>query len=201
MNYIYDIILNFNEVLYDFFDWNKNDKIIRIKKVPIFKVLEEDLINIISNIINIDINLIKNKTELYNFNCKKNCALFTDSNNIIALEFDDRGNSIKKSFLHIEEEEDVLDITLRFKIDKINYKIVEPVNQILKTRNETKELEFINKELSTISKDRLKYLYFECSNIELEDELEIRDKIYDIIDNNDKKYEVFYNMLKLTSKK
>ena len=42
MNYIYDIYLNLNETLYDFFDWNKNDKLTHIKKIPVFKVSEEN---------------------------------------------------------------------------------------------------------------------------------------------------------------
>ena len=40
MNYIYDIYLNFNNQLYDFFDWNKSDKLIHIKSIPIIKISE-----------------------------------------------------------------------------------------------------------------------------------------------------------------
>ena len=47
MNYIYDIYLNLNNILFDFFDWNKNDKIIHVRKIPIFKVNEELLKKII----------------------------------------------------------------------------------------------------------------------------------------------------------
>ena len=43
MNYIYDIYLNFNKELYDFFDWNKSDKLTHIKMIPIFKVNEETI--------------------------------------------------------------------------------------------------------------------------------------------------------------
>ena len=42
MNYIYDVISNFQLNYYDFFDWNKNDKLIHIKMIPIFKVTEEN---------------------------------------------------------------------------------------------------------------------------------------------------------------
>ena len=38
MNYIYDVYLNLNDTLYDFFDWNKNDKLMHIKKIPIIMV-------------------------------------------------------------------------------------------------------------------------------------------------------------------
>ena len=35
MNYIYDILINFNENLYDFYDWNLNDQIDHIRKIPV----------------------------------------------------------------------------------------------------------------------------------------------------------------------
>ena len=38
MSYIYDILANFNDCFYEFFDWNENDNIIHIKKLPILKV-------------------------------------------------------------------------------------------------------------------------------------------------------------------
>ena len=34
MNFIYDIVLNFNKDYYDFFEWNKKDSVINIKKIP-----------------------------------------------------------------------------------------------------------------------------------------------------------------------
>ena len=38
MNFIYDIVLNFNKDFYNFFEWNKNDNIINVKKIPIFLI-------------------------------------------------------------------------------------------------------------------------------------------------------------------
>ena len=38
MNYIYDIVLNFNSNYYEFYEWNKNDNIINVRKIPVFKV-------------------------------------------------------------------------------------------------------------------------------------------------------------------
>ena len=66
MNYIYDIYLNFNKDLYDFFDWNKNDKLIHIKKIPIFKISEENFKMYVHNSIIINntfLNSVYNKTE------------------------------------------------------------------------------------------------------------------------------------------
>ena len=44
MNYIYDIVLNFNKEYYDFFQWNKKDSIINIKKIPLF-IVNNDIFN------------------------------------------------------------------------------------------------------------------------------------------------------------
>ena len=47
MTYIYDVTLNFNEVLYDFFEWNNNDNLIHVRKIPIFKVSNENFLNML----------------------------------------------------------------------------------------------------------------------------------------------------------
>ena len=46
MNYIYNIALNFQKNFVDFFEWNLNDNIIYINKIPIFKVSNYDFNNI-----------------------------------------------------------------------------------------------------------------------------------------------------------
>ena len=38
MNYTYDILANFNETYYEFFEWNNKDELTHIKKLPIIKV-------------------------------------------------------------------------------------------------------------------------------------------------------------------
>ena len=53
MNYVYDIYLNFNNELYDFFDWNKNDKLTHIESIPIIKTNEEIIKQLITNDIKI----------------------------------------------------------------------------------------------------------------------------------------------------
>ena len=46
MNYIYDIVLNFNKEYYYFFEWKKNDSIINIKKIPCFLIDNNTLHNL-----------------------------------------------------------------------------------------------------------------------------------------------------------
>ena len=48
MLYIYDILLNWcRDKLYDFFEWEKTDKLEHVKKIPLIRV-ERGLINKLS---------------------------------------------------------------------------------------------------------------------------------------------------------
>lgn len=69
MNYIYDIFLNYNRNLYDIFEWNKDDKILHIRKIPVFLLSTNDLYNLINNRVVISKDLL---TKLY----KKTEVLF-----------------------------------------------------------------------------------------------------------------------------
>lgn len=202
MNYIYDIYLNLNETLYDFFDWNKNDKLLHVKKIPIIKVNEETLKDLLSNEIYINEKLllnIYNKTEIWNINSKINyCALFSDNNTILAIEFDNKGKSIKKSFLFIDEELEVLEILSKINEKLIDYKILKKDNNILKTRKQIKEEEFINNELKNMEDSKLKYIYFECFGKLEKNKKVIKEKL-NKISKNSKIYKNLYDILKLTS--
>ena len=202
MNYIYDIYLNFNEHLYDFFDWNKNDKFIHIKTIPIFKLSEEKIKTIINYNIKIlenDFNNIYNKATTWNKSNKyKSCALFCDENNIIAVEFDDNGISINKSYLAVNDELEILETIYNIKTKIINFKILNKNKNILKTRKQIKDENFINSELKNICKDKLQYIYFECFEKKEIDINKIRNKLLNL-SKNSKEYKVLYNILKLTS--
>lgn len=201
MNYIYDIYINLNKTLYDFFDWNKNDKITHIKKIPIFRLDIDDFINFVNYNIKVSdefLNCIKNSTETWS--CKEkinNCALFCDINSIIAIEFNDEGVSIRKSYLMIEEEAEVLeDINIRQ--IHLNYKILNKTNTLLKTRKELKEEVFIKKELKNIDNDKLNYIYFECFGKKESDKQTKINKLSKI-KSDSKVYKNLYDILKLTS--
>ena len=203
MNYIYDIYLNLSDRLYDFFDWNKSDKLMHIKKIPIYILGEDSLKFIINNVIKIDnslLNSIKNKTTLWNQDDNiAYCALFSDCNTIIAVEFNKNGSSIKKSFLSVDEELEVLESINALKPKTINFEIVKKDETLLKTRKQIKDESFIDKELKNIDSNKLNYIYFECFGK--------KEKNKKIIMNNIKKlsknsiiYKNLYNILKLTSK-
>ena len=202
MNYIYDIYLNLNETLYDFFDWNKNDKIIHIKKIPVIKVNEETFKTLTSNQIKVDDELllqIYSKTEIWNMNGKINyCSLFSDNNNIIAIEFNKSGKSIKKSFVYIDEELEVLEIINKLNEKIISFEVLNNQKNVFKTRNQIKEDDFINQELKNMDESRLNYIYFECFGKREKNKKIILDNIKKL-QKNSKIYENLYDILKLTS--
>ena len=202
MNYIYDIYLNLNEKLYDSFDWNKHDKIIHIKKIPIFRVDENTLKEIISNKIEINTQLlakIKDKTEIYGLNLKiPYCALFSDASDIIALEFSNKGISTKKSYLLIDEELEIMDIISKIDETKIDIKIINKEKNATKTRNQLKEEKFINNELKNMDEDKLNYIFFECFGRKENNRKTILKKLNEIKVTSDI-YKNLYDILKLTS--
>ena len=202
MNYIYDIYLNLNEVLYDFYDWNKNDKIIHIKKIPIIKINTELFKKLIYNKVNICQNLLNkiyNKTEIWTVNNKiLYCALFTDGSDIIAIEFNNKGNSIRKSQLFIDEEIEILEIISKLNESDIEFKILKKDKYVFKTRKQIKDENFINHELNNMEQSKLSYIFFECFGKQENNRKIILDKIKKISKNSNT-YKNLYDILKLTS--
>ena len=173
MNYIYDIILNFNSNLYDFYDWNKKDKIIHIRKIPAFKISDIDFINIKKNTIKIEnnfINKINNKTEEFkktNITKLKYTSLFSNGNDIIAIKWNKNGISEKKSSICIDEQEELIEIINKQKEIKLKYKILKKEKTSnFKTRYETESQIVLMKELLNIYRQKdykkMSYIHLEC---------------------------------------
>ena len=170
MNYIYDLILNYNDNFYEFYDWNINDQIYEIRKIPIFKITTEELNEIKYNNICFDndfINKIKNKTEYFVGRTIKlmTAFLLTDGFNIISLKID---KNLQYSSLQIDEELDVLD-EINIKYSNIKYSVMGKKNiNLYKTRLQIKQEKEIKNLLKKLFKEnnaaKLKYIYYECFN-------------------------------------
>ena len=124
MNYIYDIVLNFNKEYYNFFEWNKRDNIVNVKKIPLFlvnndtfKMFKYDNVTVCDSFIN----LIKDKTYTYSRVKLGNTALVTNGKEVIGVLFNDKGNLIKRSSLLLDEEEEVLNEINAYHTDLIEY--------------------------------------------------------------------------------
>ena len=171
MNYIFDITLNLNDVYYDFFEWNKNDTFIHVRKIPIFKINNLDFCNIFNNNVVLEKDFfikIKEKTEIYG---KKNktdsLCLFYAHDNIFAVSFNEEGLSKKISSLAVDDELDILEST-KLKTKEIKYKIINDRKKMKQTRYEIKNKIFLQKQINSLNidkdSDKIKYLYFEYFN-------------------------------------
>ena len=94
MTYIYDIALNFQDNYYQFFEWNKHDKIKNLSKLPIYHVTDEDILNFKNNKVKVDISTIQKFKEE---NAKRGKIILLVSNSIITigLLFDLEGNVLR----------------------------------------------------------------------------------------------------------
>lgn len=171
MNYIYDILLNFNNEYYEFYDWNNDDKLTHIRKIPIFKVNDEVLKNIIFNEVIISDDLvkrIKSKTEVFSKNyidiLDYACLLCNDKK-VVAIKCNDKGRIIGKSDLLIDEHNEIIAVLDRYEDYNLDYKIIN-INDInnFKTRKEIKMQRFILKEIDKQPTSKLEYLLYECNN-------------------------------------
>lgn len=173
MNYIYDILLNFNKNLYEFYDWNLNDNIEHIRKIPVFKIDHESLWDIKNNKISFSfefLNRIEKKTEIFtmkNVKHLKYACIFCDGMEAIAILIDNK--KLEKSKLLLDEEEEVLDVCSNLDIQNIEYKIEKPdLYSFDKTRKEIEMEEFVEKQIKNLEQEqdmsKLYYLYYECFN-------------------------------------
>ena len=84
-------------------------------------------------------NCINKKTIVWNKSDKyKNYVLFCDDTNVIAIEFNNSGKSIRKSSLLISEELEILETTCKLKIKNIEFLAKKVAREVAKTKVEAK---------------------------------------------------------------
>lgn len=210
MTYVYDLILNFNNEIYEFYEWKKDDNIHHIKRINLIRVSSKNYNEIMNNKVKFDDTLllsIFNRCEYFenrNVNTLPYALLVTDNYRVVALLLDNDGYISKYSSLLLDEEEDILDISERLPETKIEYKIVQKLkNDTIHTRGEKNILRYIKKDLNKCYKEnnlsKLKYLYYEYFNKQSDDIKEIYERLTNELTNqlNDKHYNL-YNLIKLS---
>ena len=207
MIYVYDIILNWssNEI-YDFFEWELNDEIEHIKRIPLFKINTETFSDILNYDIRVEpelLNKIKNLTEVYTVDkigVISYASVFTDGIRAIGVEFNEKGISIFKSGLLLDEEQDILMLSNKMMESKIDIGKLKKVDKDpFITRFEKDMRHLLKTEICDCNKkgnfDKLKYLYYECFGKDLDNIDLMYHKLLDSIDremnnNHNKLYEV-----------
>jgi len=207
MNYIYDIVLNFNREYFEFFQWKKSDKIINVKKIPVFKVSSNDLKNLKYNIVKVSKNFldkIYNLTLFYSKSEYKYMCLVSDSNESIGLLFDKYGNLLKRSSLVFDEEEEVNEEIINENEIMISYlenryKNVEYISRIERERKNYL-LKFINNLSLESDSCILKYIYYDYFEKEEVDVAKIKKVIINEINDINSDKSKLFDLIKIFKK-
>lgn len=169
MNYIYDIILNFQPQYIPFYEWEKNDEIINVRKIPLYRINDKSYLEIKNNNIIFDtefVKIIENKTLLYSGNNDKNMCLLTNNKEVHAVLLDKNGNIKKRSSMLFDEEDEAIEISSTINTIKINYDIISSIdkNEFTSRKDKIlllKSIEFINKLFNNNDISVLKYIYYD----------------------------------------
>lgn len=213
--YIYDILVNFNDIekIYDFFEWNTNDEIEHIKRIPLYKIPPKVLDQFFMNQIQLDHDIMEKiyrTTEIFTRSkvTKLDYAcLFSDGTRVLAIEFNEKGESIFKSKLLLDEEEDVANLSVKLEFTEPSYKILREVSgRNFLTRKEENVKKYLLKEIiSTYQEEdykKLKFLYEEYTNGEEADYKKMYQHLLESMSNFlDEKHLHLYEVLKLSHKK
>lgn len=193
MIYIYDILLNLRQMDegLEFYEWKEDDSIEHIKKVPLFKVSKTLIEDLFTNKLQLDITIlpkIRNKAICY-FNGETKqipyLVLLSDGRKCFAIELDNKGNTLYKSSLLLDEEEEVIEMTEELVEMPIGYKKTKIKNNKEQlTRFEKDNQKFLLRELEKIkdNKEEINYLYeeyFDNNLTSIEDKFNtLKDNVY-----------------------
>ena len=213
MIYTYDILLNWtkNLQLIEFYEWNLEDDLEHIKKIPIFRVSDKVIKDLLTSKLKIDISFlskIKNKAEGYFHNdidIIDYAVIVSNNKKAIALELNNKGEVLYKSAMLLDEEEEVLDIVEELEKIDLKYEVLDrSKEELYLTRREKEIKDFLLKELKKIKSNKeiskLNYLYEEFFS---KDNLDFATKIDKLKLEIEKDYNDFHNelysLLKLTT--
>lgn len=196
MNYIYDIVLNFNSNYYEFYEWNKNDNIINIRKIPTFKVDNQTYYDFKFNDITVKndfLKLIEDETSIYLGNTNKYMCIITNSKEAIGVMFNKNGLIIKKSSLIIDEENEVLELAYDIENTRIDYQVNRVCKKMrLVSRSEGEKKKKIINNLNHLFKinnyELIRYIYYDTFLKEEKDVNKIYDELINVINKNETIY-------------
>lgn len=173
MSYIYDILLNFNNDLIEYFEWEDTDKIKYVKKIMLFKTSTDVIRDIANYEVLLDSSFTSNipKYDMNNSREEGKICLLTDENIVIGLLI--KNNKVEYiSRLLLDEEYDALETASHIVTTKIGYKKLKQRNRD-KGNLTRKELTIKRNLLDKIDSlyknkkvEELKYLYYEYTNKE-----------------------------------
>lgn len=206
MNYYYDVLLNFQDNYYMFYEWDEQDIIEYAKKIPLFYIDTQMLSDMISKVIEVDTDFLKqieNKTKLRQNKVLKYASIMSDGKNSVALEFNDQGIVINKSSLIVEDELNINEFIYSVNKNSINYKIIRDCKKNKEIRQELKIKKILKLEINDMYKkgnySKLKYIYLEWFDEILKNVDDMYNNMLEKINNKltDREYHI-YELIKMS---
>ena len=188
MDYIYDIVLNFQPQYYDFYEWKETDKIINVKKILVYLVNNEDYLNLKNNEVVLDKKNLPNQIKMF---------LITNGLEVMGVLLDNNGKVIKRSSLVFDESDEVLEEKETLKQLSIKYKKNISKQHTILSRLIKEKIKFLENYFTNIDKIKdeylLKYIYYDIYNIEENNITKIYQELKELIYNDVNK---LYNSIK-----
>ena len=179
MDYIYDIVLNFQNNYYEFYEWKTTDKIINIKKILAYLVSNQDYLNLKYNEVILDRKLLPKQIKIF---------LITNGIEVMGLLLDNEGKIIKRSSLLLDEADDILEDKETLKQLPLKYIKNKEKKHNIYNRLLEEKINFIQKYFSNIDIQRdeylLKYIYYEIYNIEEDNINKVYKQLKELIKND-----------------
>ena len=176
MHYYYDLLVNLDEVAWEFYEWEKKDVILPIKKIPFLRINEKEFKEISAYEGKIEKNWLEpyiGKTQIKK-DKSKNLLLLSTTKNSLAIEINSTGQIISRSKLLIEDENNCNELASSLKETTIPFSSQQKIPLRSDFRQAIKEKNLIKIELKTLKEtnniSKCSYLYYEWFNI-LEDDL------------------------------
>ena len=188
MEYIYDIVLNFQDQYYDFYEWKQTDKIINIKKILVYKTNDKNYLDLKYNEIILDNKKLPPSTKMF---------LITNGKEVMGILLDKEGKVKKRSSLLFDEAEEVIEEKENLKEIELKYKKNINKPQVYYSRIFLEKRKFLEKYFYKIDivndEYLLKYIYYDIYKKEENNINEIYKCLNNLIENNIDK---IYNSIK-----
>lgn len=168
MQYYYDVLGNFSEYILKFYEWESNDDIVNIKKIPFIKISKEDMRVLLSYSVILEVdNIVKNNKD------KTNYLLFSTGCDALMVELNQEGKIIYYSSLLIEDELEVNELAHSMNTIKLKFKVLDKIKILSDYRQGEKAKNLIFHELKKIrdndNKDECLYYYYEWFHVSTDD--------------------------------
>ena len=158
MHYYYDLLVNLDEVAWEFYEWEKKDVILPIKKIPFLRINEKEFKEISAYEGKIEKNWLEpyiGKTQIKKDKSKN--LLLSTTKNSLAIEINSTGQIISRSKLLIEDENNCNELASSLKETTIPFSSQQKIHLRSDFRQAIKEKNLIKIELKTLKETTIPF--------------------------------------------